>query len=84
MTEGRKQIKTGKVVSDKMNKTIVVNVERQFIHPLYKKTVRKHKNFKVHDENNEAKIGDTVQIREHRPISKDKTWILTKILEKSK
>ena len=80
MIEARKQIKVGKVVSDKMEKTI----ERQFIHPLYKKTVRKHKNFKVHDENNEAKIGDTVQIKEHRPISKDKTWILTRILEKSK
>ncbi len=84
MIQGRKQVKVGKVVSDKMEKTIVVKVERQFIHPLYKKTVRKHKKFKVHDENNEAKTGDTVQIREHRPISKDKSWILNKILEKSK
>jgi small subunit ribosomal protein S17 len=84
MIEGRKQLKVGIVVSDKMEKTIVVKVQRQFIHPLYKKTVRKHKKFKVHDELNEAKIGDTVQIKEHRPISKDKTWILTRILEKSK
>jgi small subunit ribosomal protein S17 len=80
----RKQSKIGKVVSDKMDKTIVVRVERQFIHPLYKKTVRKHKRFKAHDETNEAKIGDTVQIRECRPLSKDKTWILKKIIEKSK
>ncbi|MCB5230478.1 MAG: 30S ribosomal protein S17 [Candidatus Cloacimonas sp.] len=83
-TIGRKQTKTGVVVSDKMDKTIVVRVERQYTHPLYKKTVRQHKNFKAHDDNNEAKAGDVVQIREHRPFSKDKTWILTKIIEKSK
>ncbi len=80
----RKQTKSGKVVSDKMDKTIVVRVERQFMHPLYKKTVRKHKRFKAHDENNEANIGDTVQIIECRPLSKDKKWILKKIIEKSK
>jgi len=80
----RKQSKTGIVVSDKMEKTIVVKVERQFMHPLYKKTVRKHKKFKAHDENNEAGMGDTVQIEEHRPISKTKTWVLKKIIEKSK
>lgn len=84
MTVARKQTKIGKVVSDKMDKTIVVRVERQFTHPLYKKTVRLHKKFKAHDENNEAKIGDTVQINEHRPLSKDKKWILTRIIEKSK
>ena len=84
MTVARKQTKTGKVVSDKMDKTIVVKVERQFMHPLYKKTVRKHKKFKAHDENNEAKTGDTVQINEHRPFSKDKKWILKRIIEKSK
>jgi len=83
-TIGRKQTKTGVVVSDKMDKTIVVKVERQYMHPLYKKTVRQHKKFKAHDVNNEAKIGDIVQIREYRPISKDKTWILAKIVEKSK
>ncbi len=84
MTVARKQTKIGIVVSDKMDKTIVVRVERQFTHPLYKKTVRQHKKFKAHDENNEAKIGDTVQINEHRPLSKDKKWILSKIIEKSK
>jgi small subunit ribosomal protein S17 len=81
---GRKLTKTGVVVSDKMDKTIVVLVERQYKHPLYKKIVRRHKKFKAHDENNECKIGDTVLITEHRPISKDKKWILTKIIERSK
>ncbi len=84
MTQGRKQSKTGIVVSDKMDKTIVVNVERQFMHPLYKKSVRKHKKFKAHDENNIANIGDVVRIQEHRPFSKDKTWLLTEVIEKSK
>jgi small subunit ribosomal protein S17 len=84
MAIGRKQTKIGVVVSDKMDKTIVVKVERQFTHPLYKKTVRKHKNFKAHDENNEAKIGDRVQINEHKPLSRDKSWILSRIIEKSK
>ncbi len=84
MSETRKVTRLGIVVSDKMDKTIVVKVERQFIHPLYKKTVRKHKKFKVHDENNECKIGDKVMIRESRPLSKDKSWTLDKIIERSK
>ena len=81
---GRKVKKIGIVVSDKMDKTIVVNVERQFKHPLYKKIVRRHKKFKVHDEKNECKIGDTVQIQESRPLSRDKRWILSKIIERRK
>lgn len=80
----RKLKKIGKVVSDKMDKTIVVEVERQFTHPLYKKMVRKHRKFKAHDENNECSTGDTVEIQEHRPLSRDKRWILTRIIEKSK
>ncbi len=84
MSETRKVTRLGIVVSDKMDKTIVVKVERQFIHPLYKKTVRKHKKFKVHDENNECKIGDKVMIRESRPLSKDKSWTLESIIERSK
>ncbi|MCK4653878.1 MAG: 30S ribosomal protein S17 [Candidatus Cloacimonetes bacterium] len=80
----RKVTKTGVVVSDKMDKTIVVRVERQFKHPLYKKIVRKHKKFKAHDEKNECKIGDLVQIQESKPISRHKRWILTRIIEKSK
>ncbi|MDO9578091.1 MAG: 30S ribosomal protein S17 [Candidatus Cloacimonadales bacterium] len=79
-----KVTKTGKVISDKMDKTIVVLVERQYKHPLYKKIVRKHKKFKAHDENNECNIGDIVLIMESKPISKDKKWILSKIIEKSK
>lgn len=76
--------KTGIVISDKMDKTIVVNVERQFKHPLYKKIVRRHKKFKAHDENNECHVGDTVLIMESKPISKDKKWVLSKIIERSK
>jgi len=79
-----KMIKQGVVVSDKSDKTIVVKVQRQFIHPLYKKTVRRHKKFMAHDENNEAREGDVVQIMEHRPLSARKRWILHKIVEKSK
>jgi len=72
------------VVSDKNDKTIVVRVQRQFIHPLYKKTVRRHKKFMAHDENNEAHEGDIVQIIEHRPMSARKRWALYKIVERSK
>ncbi|MCD4828785.1 MAG: 30S ribosomal protein S17 [Candidatus Cloacimonetes bacterium] len=81
---GRKVTKTGVVVSDKMDKTIVVKVNRQFKHPLYKKVVRKDKKFKAHDENNDCRIGDVVTIREHRPISRDKCWVLAEIVERSK
>ena len=84
MAEGRKLTKQGVVVSDKMDKTIVVKVERQFKHPLYKKIVRRHKKFKAHDENNECKIGDKVLIQESKPISKYKKWVLNKIIVRSK
>jgi len=77
-------IKQGIVVSDKNDKTIVVRVQRQFIHPLYKKTVRKHKKFMAHDENNSAHEGDVVQIMECRPLSARKRWTLHKIVERSK
>ena len=73
----------GKVVSDKMDKTIVVAVEENVMHPLYGKTVRRTKKFKAHDENNEAKIGDTVRIMETRPLSKEKRWRLVEIVEKA-
>ncbi|MBT7357060.1 MAG: 30S ribosomal protein S17, partial [Rhodospirillaceae bacterium] len=62
------------VVSDKMDKTVTVKVERRFMHPLYKKFIRRSKKYAAHDENNAAKIGDMVSIRECRPISKRKTW----------
>ncbi|NLN85010.1 MAG: 30S ribosomal protein S17 [Candidatus Cloacimonetes bacterium] len=84
MAEPRKMIKQGVVVSDKNDKTIVVRVQRQFTHPLYKKTVRRHKKFMAHDENNDANIGDVVQIVEFRPMSARKRWALHKIVERSK
>ncbi|OQC05930.1 MAG: 30S ribosomal protein S17 [Candidatus Cloacimonetes bacterium ADurb.Bin089] len=84
MATTHKMIKQGIVVSDKNDKTIVVRVQRQFIHPLYKKTVRKHKKFMAHDENNSAHEGDVVQIMESRPLSARKRWTLHKIVERSK
>lgn len=69
-----KKVYTGKVTSDKMDKTVVVAVTRTFQHPLYKKTIKKVVKFKAHDEKNACKTGDTVKIIESRPISKDKRW----------
>jgi len=74
----------GKVVSDKMDKTIVVAVEDSVKHPLYNKIVKRTIKFKAHDENNEAGIGDRVKIMETRPLSKDKRWRLVSIIEKAK
>ena len=76
-----KKVYSGKVVSDKMDKTVVVAVTRTFQHPLYKKTVRKITKFKAHDEENKCKTGDKVQIVESRPLSKDKRWAVIKIME---
>ena len=86
MSEIRNERKTkgGKVVSDKMEKTIVVAVVDTESHPLYKKSVKKTVKFKAHDENNEAHVGDTVSIMETRPLSKDKRWRLVEILERAK
>jgi len=69
-----KRILQGTVVSDRNDKTVVVLVERRFIHPLYKKTVRRTKKYHAHDENNEYKVGDVVRIEECRPISRKKRW----------
>jgi len=76
--------RTGKVVSDKMDKTVVVAIERFVQHPLYQKGVKHTVKFKAHDENNEAHIGDTVQIVQTRPLSKDKCWRVVQILEHAK
>ncbi len=73
---------TGQVVSHRMNKTMVVKRERLVKHPLYKKYVKRRTMLKVHDEKNEAKVGDTVEIIECRPLSKDKHWRLLRILKK--
>jgi small subunit ribosomal protein S17 len=79
-----RKTRMGKVVSDKMDKTIVVAIEHLVKHPLYKKVVKNTVRFKAHDENNECNIGDKVLITETRPISKDKRWRLTKIIQKVK
>ena len=79
-----RKTRTGKVVSDKMDKTIVVAVVRNVKHPLYKKIMKRTKKFKAHDENNECKIGDTVKLMETRPLSKEKCWRLVSIVEKAK
>jgi small subunit ribosomal protein S17 len=75
---------TGQVVSDKMEKTIVVAVTTKQLHPLYKKYVKKTKKVKAHDEKNEAHIGDTVRVIECRPLSRDKSWRLVQVVERAK
>lgn len=85
--EGKKPGKTeftGLVVSDKMDKTIVVAITTRMLHPLYKKYVKSTKKVKAHDEKNDAKTGDTVRVVESRPLSRDKRWRLVEILERAK
>ncbi len=84
MERNLRKTRTGKVVSNKMDKTIVVAVEDHVKHPLYNKIVKSTKKFKAHDENNECGIGDTVRIVETRPLSKEKRWRLAEIVEKAK
>ena len=79
----RRKVRKGTVVSDKMQKTVVVLVEDKKQHPLYKKYVRISKKYKVHDENSQARMGDTVEIVETRPLSKDKCWRLLRVLSHS-
>jgi small subunit ribosomal protein S17 len=81
--EGQRKTKVGRVVSDKMDKTIVVSVERLSRHPLYKRVVRLTTKFKAHDERNEARIGDTVRIEESRPLSATKRWRLVEIVQRA-
>ena len=82
-TEGKK-IFQGRVVSDKMEKTIVVAVENRTVHPLYKKYVKTTKKLKAHDETNDAHVGDTVRVVEARPVSKEKRWRLVEVVERAK
>lgn len=86
MTETRnlRKVRVGKVVSDKMDKSIVVSVERRVKHAMYGKFVKKTSRFMAHDENNECGIGDTVRIMETRPMSKSKRWRLVDLIEKAK
>ena len=82
-TSSRK-VRVGKVVSDKMDKTVVVAIADRVAHPLYKKIVGRTSKLKAHDENNECGIGDTVKVMETRPLSKDKRWRVVEIVEKAK
>jgi small subunit ribosomal protein S17 len=82
-TEGKRQEKVGVVTSNKMQKTVVITVERSVIHPLYKRVVRRSKNFLAHDEKNECRVGDTVRIQETRPLSRLKRWRVVEIVAKA-
>ncbi|MEF9894372.1 MAG: 30S ribosomal protein S17 [Clostridia bacterium] len=81
---GIRKTRTGIVVSDKMDKTIVVEIRTRVKHPLYGKIMNRTEKFKAHDENNECGIGDTVRVMETRPLSKDKRWRLVEVVEKAK
>lgn len=83
MARERRKILIGNVTSDKMDKTIVVQVERLKQHPRYGKVLRFHNKYKVHDEKNSAKVGDTVKIIESQPMSKEKRWALVEVLEQA-
>ena len=84
MERNNRKTRIGRVVSDKMDKTIVVAIETKVRHPLYGKIINKTTKLKTHDENNEAKINDKVSLMETRPLSKDKRWRITGIVEKAK
>ena len=79
-----RKVRVGKVVSDKMDKTVVVAIEDSVKHPLYKKVIKRTVKLKAHDENNECSIGDRVRVMETRPLSKEKRWRLVEIIEKAK
>ena len=84
MERSNRKVLRGKVVSDKMDKTITVEVATSKSHPLYSKRIKYSKKFKAHDENNECKVGDKVRIMETRPLSRDKRWRLVEIVEKAR
>ncbi|WP_022850609.1 30S ribosomal protein S17 [Limisalsivibrio acetivorans] len=81
--KGRTKVRRGVVVSDKMDKTVVVKVENLKLHRRYQKFIKTSKKFKAHDESNECRIGDTVEIFEVKPLSKDKCWMLKRIIDRS-
>ena len=81
---GYRKVRVGRVVSDKMEKTVVVQVADRKSHPLYKKVLQRRVKFKVHDEGNECKVGDLVRIMETRPISRDKHWRVVEVVEKAR
>ena len=81
---GRRKVRSGRVVGDKMEKTVVVAIESLIRHPIYGKTIRRTTKFKAHDETNECREGDTVEIVETRPLSRDKRWRVSRVIEKAK
>jgi small subunit ribosomal protein S17 len=81
---GRRKVRTGVVVSDAMDKTVLVRIDRQVRHPLYGKTVRRSSKLAAHDDQNEAHVGDTVRVMETRPLSKTKRWRVVEIVERAK
>ncbi len=84
ITRGNRKTRVGTVVSDKMDKTVVVAIRNRVKHPMYGKILTRTKRLKAHDENNECRIGDVVRLMETRPLSKDKRWRLVEIIEKAK
>jgi len=81
---GRRKVRQGRVISDKMDKTVVVSVESRVRHPLYGRIVRRTKKYKAHDETNQYHTGDVVEIMECRPLSRDKSWRVSRLVEKAK
>ncbi len=81
---GRRKVRTGVVVSDKMDKTVLIRIDRQVRHSLYQKTVRHSSKLAAHDEANDARVGDTVRVVETRPLSKSKRWRVVEIVERAK
>lgn len=79
-----RKVRIGLVVSSKMDKTVVVKVERQFAHPIYKKIIKRSERFKAHDETNDCHVGDTVRIMETRPLSKEKRWRVVEVVQRAK
>ncbi|NLN75226.1 MAG: 30S ribosomal protein S17 [Armatimonadetes bacterium] len=84
MDRARRKLRSGRVISDSMNKTVVVAIETLVRHPLYGRIMRRTTKFKAHDEQNQCGVGDTVEIMETRPISKEKRWRVSRIVEKAK
>ena len=81
---GRRKVRTGVVVSDKMDKTVLVRIDRSFRHPLYQKTVKRSSKLAAHDEQNDAHEGDTVRVMETRPLSRTKRWRVVEVVERAK
>jgi small subunit ribosomal protein S17 len=84
LERGRRKVRTGVVVSEAMDKTVLVRIDRQVRHPRYDKTVRRSSKLAVHDETNDAHVGDTVRVVETRPLSKSKRWRLVEVVERAK